>query len=463
MDFADTEALRALIGALMNRIEALEHTVAARDAEILRLRDENARLKGEKPAPRFKANVAPPAQKAPPVHRRDVAPGAGRHVEVDEVRTLDADDLPDDARFLGYREVVVQDIVFERHTVRYRLKRYYSPSEQRFFEAPSPCDGSGYGASLRAFVLTAHYQLRIPHQKIVEMLTARGVTISAGTVAAMLAERAVDAFADEHRDIVRAGLATSGFQHIDHTGLRQSGVAHHVAVLCTAAYSAFFVHRYRNKQTVADLVAPYVGGSLSAHVSVLVSDAAGEFMAQPTGHQACWVHEIRHYTTLKGAYFRAFAQERDAFLDRLYAYYARLRRWRAAPSDAEARALAAEFDRLFSGEGLAFDGLRAQIARTRARRGSLLRCLSDARLPLENNEAERSLREVVVKRKISYRTRSASGSSAWSVMLTVVGTSRKQGVEVYAYLRDRLSGTLAMPSLASCIRDGAALQAATAG
>ena len=111
---------------------------------------------------------------------------------------------------------------------------------------------------------------------------------------------------------------------------------------------------------------------------------------------------------------------------------------------------------MFSGEGITFEALRDRIALTRGRKEALLLCLTDARIPLENNEAERSLREIVVKRKISYGTRSEAGSKAWSVMLTLVETARKQGVNLYAYLHDRLSGEMVMPSLASCILDAAA-------
>jgi hypothetical protein len=298
----------------------------------------------------------------------------------------------------------------------------------------------------------AYYQLRIPQGKILELLRAKGVIISAGAISLMLTEQAEAACSEDYQAIVEAGVATSRHQHIDHTGLRQDGVGHQVAVLCTRAYGAFFINRHRNKDTVRDLLADVLGGSLSDHVAVLVSDKAGEFLAQPVLHQACWIHEIRHYKQLKGAYFTVFRQEKAAFLEQLYAYYDRLRRWRASPHEAEAQVLRQEFDVLFSGEGIAFEGLRKRIALTRASKAELLLCLTDASIPLENNEAERSLREVVLKRKISYGTRSASGSRAWSVMLTLVETARKQGVEVYGYLYDRLNGERVMPSLAECIR-----------
>lgn len=450
IDFDNNEHLRQLVLGLMNRIEALEQRVVVLQEENQHLRDENQRLKGEQPKPRFKAQTAAsPHRDASAYQRGKPGPDRKRRLEVDQTHVREVSDLPSDARFLGYRDVVVQDLVFRRVTTRYRLKRYCSAATGRFYEAPSP--GPHYGAGLRSFVLMAYYQLRIPQQKIVDLLMRRGFVISAGQVARLLTEHATATFGPEYEAIIQAGLRSSGHQHIDHTGIRQGGLNHHVAVLCTADYAAFFIHRYRNKESVRDLVRPVMGGSLSDSVKVLVSDNAGEFMTQPGLHQLCWVHEMRHYRQLKGAYFKSFRREQEAFLDRLFAYYARLRQWRADPSAAEAEALALAFDTLFSGEGITFKALRDRIALTRGRKSALLLCLRDARIPLENNEAERSLREFVVKRKVSYGPRGGVGAQAWSVMMTLVETARKQGVDFYQYVYDRLSGKHAMASLACCI------------
>ena len=455
IDFANGKQVRPIVVALMNQVETLEQTLATLKEENQHLQDEIARLKGEKTQPKFKPNTASAEAKSKSKQKKRGKPRPDRkaRIEVDETQTLDVEDLPPDARFLGYREVIVQEIVFRRLNIRYLLKRYYSEQEGRFYEAPSPARGQSYGPQLRAFVLMGYYQLRIPQQKIVDLLTAQGIVISAGTVSRMLVQQATDRFEPEYKSIIAAGLASSDHQHIDHTGLRQKGIGHHVAVLCTAAYAAFFIRRYRNKETVGDLLKDLLGGTLRDYIKVLVSDNAGEFMAQLMLHQLCWVHEMRHYKKLKGAYFKSFLREKEAFLDRLYAYYDRLRQWRKNPSEEQARSLEAEFDTLFSGEGITFEALLDRIALTRSRKAVLLLCLTDARIPLENNEAERSLREIVVKRKVSYGTGSEAGSKAWSVMYTLVMTARKQGVDFYKYVYDRLSDEGAMPSLASCILD----------
>lgn len=143
INFDGHNDVRQLVLVLMNRIEALEQTVSALTEENQHLRDENARLKGEKPKPKFKPNTKDkdPKAKSKQKRRRKSGPKRKDRIQVDETQILEVADLPPDARFLGYRDVIVQDIVFERRNVRYRLKRYYSEAEDRFYEAASPAKG----------------------------------------------------------------------------------------------------------------------------------------------------------------------------------------------------------------------------------------------------------------------------------------------------------------------------------
>jgi hypothetical protein len=72
-------------------------------------------------------------------------------------------------------------------------------------------------------------------------------------------------------------------------------------------------------------------------------------------------------------------------------------------------------------------------------------------VPLDNNNAERALREYVIKRKISNGTRTDDGTEAWEVFLSLLGTCRKNDVNFYDYLCDRISKSYEMPSLASVV------------
>ena len=76
-------------------------------------------------------------------------------------------------------------------------------------------------------------------------------------------------------------------------------------------------------------------------------------------------------------------------------------------------------------------------------------------IPPHNNPAELTLREPVVKRKISisYGTRSEVGKAAWENMMSILDTCKKQmvGFSFFDYIRDTLSGKRAMTRFAQLI------------
>jgi transposase len=69
---------------------------------------------------------------------------------------------------------------------------------------------------------------------------------------------------------------------------------------------------------------------------------------------------------------------------------------------------------------------------------ALKRFLSDARLPIDNNEAERDLRCVAVGRKNWMFVGSEQGGERTAIILTVVASAHRHHLDVWAYLRDVL-------------------------
>jgi hypothetical protein len=65
--------------------------------------------------------------------------------------------------------------------------------------------------------------------------------------------------------------------------------------------------------------------------------------------------------------------------------------------------------------------------------------VADPAVPATNNAAERSLRHLVVSRKISGGTRSEAGSAAKMTLASVFGTWRAQGLNPFAECRRLLA------------------------
>ena len=471
-------AVAALLGRLLSHIEVLEGEVVALRAENQALREENARLKGQKGRPNFKANQ-PPRPSDDPVKRPKASgskeskkPRAAR-IEVDRTEAvgLDRTQLPSDFQSRGYREVMVQNLRLVRDNVCYRLERGTSAQTGQFYEAQLPphLAGDGYGAELHAFVLMCYFELRVPEEKLVQLLNDHGVVISAGTLSNILTRKHLADFAQERAAVLKAGLQSSDYQQLDDTGLRVAGVNHHLSVLTNPFFACFFIHRYKNAQAVATLLdlkrldqaaaaeplapdavsARFEHGTLRDAVTILLTDGATQFRHQTLAHALCWIHEERHYAKLWLAYPR-HRQRLELTRNAIWRYYERLKAYAADPTPAERDALWRDFDTLFdpsTGSVLLDERLRL----TRAKKEQLLLVLDHPHLPLENNRAERDLREAVIKRKISTGPRTADGAQSWEVFLTLLATCRKQGVNFFAYLRDRISGANALPSLAELV------------
>lgn len=186
----------------------------------------------------------------------------------------------------------------------------------------------------------------------------------------------------------------------------------------------------------------------------LVCDDAGQFKRIVSEQALCWVHEGRHYKKLSPVvgYHR---QQLEAFRGKFWDYYRQLLAYRQQPTLAEKKRLSQAFDTLFATE-TDYAALAERIAKTQAKKDDLLRVLDYPELPLHNNEAELGARQRKPKENISYGPRTTTGAKGWDTGLTLVATARKLGVNIFAYLHDRVGQLHQLPSLADLITQKAA-------
>ena len=184
-------------------------------------------------------------------------------------------------------------------------------------------------------------------------------------------------------------------------------------------------------------------------VELLIGDDAPQFKLVTDEFSLCWIHEGRHYKKLIPhlAYHR---QLLDDFLTRYWCFYGQLLVYRDQPTEEDHLRLTNEFDELFS-TVTDYDALDGRIAKTKAKKESLLMVLKHPEIPLHNNAAELAARKQVRRRKISFGTRSEDGTKAWDTFTTLEATAKKLGVSFYEYIYDRISRAYQMPSLADLI------------
>jgi hypothetical protein len=188
-------------------------------------------------------------------------------------------------------------------------------------------------------------------------------------------------------------------------------------------------------------------------VRALICDDAPQFNWLARLMMQCWVHEGRHYKKLSPVIGLHHAQLAD-FLKRFWEYYDQLLAFRQAPSPEESQRLETEFEHLFT-PNTGYEALDQRIAKTQAKKESLLLVLKYPELPLHNNAAELGVRQRVRKRDVSFGPRTQAGVRAWDTFATLAATSKKLGISFYQYIHDRISGANRIPPMADLVTKAA--------
>jgi transposase len=83
----------------------------------------------------------------------------------------------------------------------------------------------------------------------------------------------------------------------------------------------------------------------------------------------------------------------------------------------------------------------------------LTRFVEDARVPLDNNQTERTMRGVAVGRKNHYGSRSLRGTEVAAVFYSLIETAKLAGLEPAAYLREAARRAIITPGTVTLPRD----------
>ena len=258
---ADEQA-RELVRRLLNVLEDVRADLRAAQAEIQRLRNEINRLKGEQGQPAIKPHTPqlPPKDLSSEQERRTPkAWSKGRktdHIPIDreQVVTVALADLPPDAVFKGYEDVVVQDVLFRTDNVLFRKEKFYSPSQHTTYVASLPPGSRGqFGPGIKSLALVLYYGAQMSEPKVAELLRSVGVQISDGQVSNLLIKDQA-AFHEEKTALYQAGLASSPWQHLDDTSTRVNGQNGYCHIVCNPLYTAYFTTAAKDRLTIIDVL-----------------------------------------------------------------------------------------------------------------------------------------------------------------------------------------------------------------
>jgi hypothetical protein len=232
-----------LVEQLLEQIERLLQDNRNQAEQIQQLRDEIARLKGQKAKPTFKpSGMETETEPDDDADGSDEADGddgtklkrrkrAGsskrrktQQLAIHETTKVAPQvPVPEGARFKGYRDFVVQDLRIEPHHTRYRLEVWQTPDGERLVgELPANLNGGHFGPELRRYVLYQYHHCHVTQPLLLEQLHEWGIDISAGQIDALLSG-ATDDFLAEKDQLLVTGLAVSRHITVDDSGARHQG------------------------------------------------------------------------------------------------------------------------------------------------------------------------------------------------------------------------------------------------
>ena len=451
INFEDKDAIRNLILRLLNTIEQLAQSNQDLRKENQQLKDEINRLKGEKGKPKIRSNnpeyqADVPKETPKRWHKESKKP----KIEIDrtEYIKIDKSILPPDAKHNGYRQVIRQDIKFETDNIEFWLERYYSPSLKKTYEAklPGSLQNTEFGSQLKAFIAYLYYAGRVTENKIHSILEEIGIIISEGEISNILTKEKSNTYAIEKRTIFETGVDNADYLNMDETGARHKGNNHYLHVVCNKLFSAFFIRQAKGSDTIKR----FFGLNDDEQIDLpIISDDAGQYIDVSSHHALCWIHEIRHYKKMS-PFLNHHKSILNTFLNELWTFYDLLTQYKENPNENKRMYILKRFDLMFS-TVTGFETLDERIAKTKKKKDELLLVLDYPNVPLHNNFAEIAVREGVIKRKISYGTRSELGRLAWENMLSIQDTCRKLGISFYRYLNDIFSDSYSMLRLCDII------------
>lgn len=222
--------------------------------------------------------------------------------------------------------------------------------------------------------------------------------------------------------------------HADETGLREDGVNGYLWSFSTPT-ERYFVRGRRDRAMVDAVLGPDFAG-------VLVTDFYVAYDHYDGPHQRCWAHLLRDIHTLCERHpappeVRAWAEQVRAIYDRA----GRVTGTDQARRHARRRC---EDDLLASCQPFLSANVATVPQATLCRRiakylPELFTFITDPTVPTTNNAAERSVRPVVIQRKISGGTRSPAGTSTFTRLATLFGTWRARGLDPLIACRRLLS------------------------
>lgn len=315
-----------------------------------------------------------------------------------------------------------------------------------------------YGEHIKAQMVYLNTEQHIPLERTCDVLEAwYGHRPAEGTLlhaSAEVAEQAAPANAAIKEHLVRE----SAVVHFDESGFMVNGVLNWLHSASTARLTSYAAHSKRGSEAMNAI------GILPRFQGRAVHDDLASYFQYDLQHALCNAHHLRSLLFLLERYPQKWIEPLKDLLLTIKDKVAQAKdKGQTALSVRQKNNFHRAYDQLIA-QGLRANpppnekkrqpGQRGKLKQTPARnllcrlsehKASVLAFMEDFNVPFDNNQAERDLRMMKLKQKISGGFRSTEGAHIFCQIRGYLSTARKNGMQALSALRLALAGSPFLP------------------
>lgn len=503
-------------------VDALLELIKWQSDRIEQLEDEIHKLKQETRKPKFKSSKMDEQtdpSKGDTNNKKKKGPKRSKTqtLVIHEECIIQPENIPENARFKGYRDRVVQDLIIRPHTILYRLAEYDTDAGYLVGQLPDHVYKGHWGSTLQSFILYQYHHQHVTQPLLLEQLLDLGIDISSGQLSNLLTE-GLDDYHAEKATILSTGLKLSSYIQTDDTGARHAGETGYCTHIGNELFAWFESTASKSRINFLELLSQSVNQRYSINEGALEymqRQGLPRFLLEPMeshsinkdnveaweawlkeqnittkrhrriltegaligglldqgipvnlgivsddagqfnvfDHALCWIHAERLVNRLIPVNDLQTEAVKWA-RDKIWSIYAGLKAYKKSPEPRQAVHLKAQFQTLCSTR-TDYETLNQILKRMGKNEPELFRVIDRPEIPLHNNLSERDIRDYVKKRKISGSTRSEAGRKCRDTFASLKKTCRKHGISFWDYLTDRTGKTKKIPPMADIIKAAA--------
>ena len=316
-----------------------------------------------------------------------------------------------------------------------------------------------YGPEIKAQMVYLNTEQHLPLERTCDLLDEfYNHRLAEGTIVTACAE-AAQKVTKSNQAVKEHLVVQEAVAHFDETGMVVNGVLHWLHTASTSLLTYYAMHPKRGSAALNEInILPRFQGRA-------VHDDLASYFRYEVKHALCNAHHLRTLLFLLERYPQKWVQDLLELLLKIKAKVEAVKRKaKTALSVRQANAFSQAYDELVK-KGLRANpsskknrrkpGQRGRLKQSPARnlllrlrehKEAVLAFMYDFKVPFDNNQAERDVRMMKVKQKVSGGFRSMAGAQNFCTIRGYLSTARKNGVKALTALRLALLGIPFLPS-----------------